>query len=69
MKILKPNYLIIIILFISACSSVPKNVANSCSIFSERYLWYKHAKKTENWAGCTIHTKLSSENPHGVVHG
>ena len=37
----------ITILLISACSSIPKNTADGCSIFSERYLWYKHAKKTE----------------------
>ena len=59
MKILKPNYLLIIILFISACSSVPKNTANSCSIFSERYLWYKHAKKTEKKWGTPIYLQLA----------
>ena len=38
--------LILIVFFlISACSSIPKNTADGCSIFSERYLWYKHAKK------------------------
>ena len=49
-KIEKKNEKIIINYFfylISACSSIPKNTADGCSIFSERYLWYKHAKKTE----------------------
>ena len=41
------NILLIVFLFISACSSIPKNTADGCSIFSERYLWYKHAVKTE----------------------
>ena len=59
MKILKTNYLLIIILFISACSSVPKNTSNSCSIFSERYLWYKHAKKTEKKWGTPIYLQLA----------
>ena len=59
MKIFKSNYLLIIILFISACSSVPKNTANSCSIFSERYLWYKHAKKTEKKWGTPIYLQLA----------
>ena len=59
MKILKTNYLLIIILFISACSSVPKNTANSCSIFSERYLWSKHAKKTEKKWGTPIYLQLA----------
>ena len=47
MKILKINYLLILIILISGCSSIPKNISNSCAIFDERYMWYKHAKKTE----------------------
>ena len=42
------NKLIIIIFFlISGCSSIPSNTSNSCLIFDERYLWYKHTKKVE----------------------
>ena len=59
MKILKPNYLLITILFFSACSSVPKNTANSCSIFSERYLWYKLVKKYEKIWGTPIYLQLA----------
>ena len=47
------------ILFISACSSIPKNTADGCSIFSERYLWYKHAKKTEQKWGTPIYIQLA----------
>ena len=36
-----------LLFLLSACSSVPKNTADGCSIFSERYFWYKHVKKTE----------------------
>ena len=46
-------------LFISACSSIPKNTADGCSIFSERYLWYKHAKKTEQKWGTPIYLQLA----------
>jgi len=46
MKI-KIKILLIILLLISACSSIPKNTSNSCSIFNERYLWFKHASKSE----------------------
>ena len=46
-------------IFISACSSVPKNTANSCSIFSEKYFWYKHAKKTEKKWGTPISLQLA----------
>ena len=59
MKILKINYLIILIIFISGCSSVPKNTADSCSIFNERYMWYKHAKKTEKKWGTPIYLQLA----------
>ena len=55
------KYLIslIILLILSSCSSVPLNTKNSCNIFSERYLWYKHAKKTEEKWGAPIHIQLA----------
>ena len=49
----------ILLFLISACSSIPKNTADSCSIFSERYLWYKHAKKTEQKWGTPIYIQLA----------
>ena len=52
-------FLILLILFISACSSIPKNTSDSCSIFDERYLWYKHVKKTEKKWGTPIHIQLA----------
>ena len=51
--------LLLFIFFISACSSIPKNTSNSCSIFSERYLWYKHAKKVEEKWGTPIYIQLA----------
>ena len=49
-------FLIFFILF-AACSSVPKNTKNSCAIFEERYLWYKHTKAVEKKMGCAcLHT-------------
>ena len=59
MKILKISYLFILIVFITGCSSIPKNISNSCSIFDERYLWYKHAKKTEKKWGTPIYLQLA----------
>jgi hypothetical protein len=59
MKIQKISFLLVIILFISACSSVPKNTASSCSIFKERYFWYKHAKKSERKWGTPVHLQLA----------
>ncbi len=51
--------LLIILFTLSACSSIPKNTQNSCAIFEERYLWYKHAKASyEKW-GAPIHLQLA----------
>jgi len=51
--------LLIFVLFLTSCSSIPKNTADGCSIFSERYLWYKHAKKTEQKWGTPIYLQLA----------
>ena len=42
-----------------ACSSIPKNTQNSCEIFEERYLWYKHAKASHEKWGAPIHLQLA----------
>ena len=52
-------FLIIFLFFISACSSIPQNTSNSCKIFDERYLWYKHSKKVEQKWGTPIHIQLA----------
>ena len=58
--ILNKKLLYLILFFlVSACSSIPKNTADGCSIFSERYLWYKHAKKTERKWGTPIYIQLA----------
>lgn len=44
---------------ILGCSSIPQNTSNSCSIFNERYLWYKHAKSTEKKWGTPIYVQLA----------
>ena len=59
MKILKINYLLFFFFLINACSSIPSNTSNSCSIFNERYFWYKHAKKSEQKWGTPIHLQLA----------
>ena len=55
----KNVFFILSITLISACSSIPQNTKNSCSIFNERYLWYKHAKSTEKKWGTPIHVQLA----------
>jgi len=59
MKKLKSIFLVILLFFVTACSSIPQNTSNSCSIFNERYLWYKHAKKTEKKWGTPIYIQLA----------
>ena len=58
---IRDNKLLFLFIFflISACSSIPKNTADGCLIFSERYLWYKHAKKVEKRWGTPIYIQLA----------
>ena len=58
---IRNNKLIFLFLFffVFSCSSIPKNTADGCSIFSERYLWYKHAKKVEQKWGTPIYIQLA----------
>ena len=59
MKILKFNFLLILLFLINACSSIPSNTSDSCSIFDEKYLWYKYAKKSELKWGTPIYLQLA----------
>ena len=59
MEILKNKSLIIIFFLLTACSSIPSNTSNSCSIFNDRYLWYKHTKKVEQKWGTPINIQLA----------
>ena len=62
-KILNRNLIyFIIFFFIVSCSSVPKNPSNACKLFGERYLWYKHAKKSSEKYGAPIHIILAFVN-------
>ena len=54
-------YFLIFSLLVS-CSSIPKNTQNACSIFSERYLWYKHAKDSSEKYGVPVHLILAFVN-------
>ena len=54
------NYtLIFILISLVSCSSIPKNTSDSCSIFDEKYFWYKHAKKVEKKWGTPIYIQLA----------
>ena len=52
-------FLIIAVFSFSSCSSIPKNTSDGCSIFTEKYLWYKHAKRTEKKWGTPINLQLA----------
>ena len=47
---------------LASCSSIPQNTKNACSIFSERYLWYKHVKKSSEKYGAPVHIILAFVN-------
>ena len=59
MKIIKNNFFLIIFFLVSSCSSIPSNTSNSCSIFEERYLWYKYSKKSEKKWGTPVYLQLA----------
>ena len=51
------NFFVLVVLL--SCSSIPVNTKNSCDIFSEKYFWYKHAKRAEEKWGAPIHIQLA----------
>ena len=57
----KINVLFKILIFFTllSCSSIPKNTSDSCSIFSERYFWYKYTRNTEEKWGTPINLQLA----------
>jgi len=55
-------YLLILLFFITACSSVPKYPQNACKIFGQKYLWYKSVKKSSDTYGAPIHIILAFVN-------
>ena len=59
MKFLKNKSIILFFFLLTACSSIPSNTSNSCLIFDERYLWYKHTKKVEEKWGTPIYIQLA----------
>ena len=59
MEFLKNKFYILIIFLLTGCSSIPGNTANSCSIFDEKYFWYKHTKKVEQKWGTPIYVQLA----------
>ena len=59
MECLRNKLFILVFFLLTSCSSIPTNTANSCSIFNERYLWYKHTKKVEQKWGTPIYIQLA----------
>ena len=59
MTLLKNKLVILFFFVLIGCSSIPANTTNSCSIFNERYLWYKYTKKVEQKWGTPIYIQLA----------
>ena len=56
------KFLLVLLFFLTSCSSVPKYPLNACKIFGERYLWYKHVKKSSEIYGAPTHIILAFVN-------
>ena len=56
------KFLLVLLFFLSACSSVPKYPQNACKIFGQKYFWYKHIKKSSETYGAPIHIILAFIN-------
>jgi len=62
-KILNKNLIyFVVFFFVASCSSIPKNTSNACKLFGERYLWYKHVKKSSEMYGAPVHIILAFVN-------
>ena len=59
MGLLKNKLKILTFFLFTGCSSIPSNTNNSCLIFDEKYLWYKHSKKVEQKWGTPIYVQLA----------
>ena len=59
MELLKNKSIILFFFLLTGCSSIPSNTSNSCLIFDEKYLWYKHVKKVEQKWGTPIYIQLA----------
>ncbi len=55
----KLNYFLVLVVLLNSCSSIPKNTQDGCAIFNEKYLWYKHAKKTYKKYQVPIYVQLA----------
>ena len=56
------TFLIVLLFFLTSCSSVPKYPQNACKIFGQKYLWYKSVKKSSDTYGAPIHIILAFVN-------
>jgi len=62
-KILNRNLIyFVVFFFLVSCSSVPRYPSNACKIFGEKYLWYKHAKKSSETYGVPVYIILAFVN-------
>ena len=58
----------VIFSLLASCNSIPKNTENACSIFSERYLWYKYVKNSSEKYGAPVHMILAFVNKESGFH-
>ena len=58
-------FFITLSILLVGCVSIPRNTANVCSIFSDKYFWFKNAEATEKKWGAPIVTRVE---PFGAFY-
>ena len=56
------KFILVILFFLTACSTVPKYPQNACKIFGQNYLWYKSIKKSSKTYDVPIYIILAFVN-------
>ena len=59
--------LLICFLILSSCSSIPKNTADGCSIFSERYLSLNIEQLFDVFLGIDEHAEISKNKIKNII--
>ena len=52
-------FIITLSILLVGCVSIPRNTTNVCSIFSDKYFWFKNAEATEKKWGAPIELQMA----------
>ena len=60
------KFVLTLLFFLSACSSVPKHPQNACKIFGEKYFYLKYSRAASKKWGVPISSILAVINKESV---